>query len=200
MGQREKKVQSLWTWEKDNFTCLFNEYKDKGRIYTSTQLLKLLEDKDNSNNPILQWENLFEKADTCKLSGEYSEAIKILEQLVFDMTNCKGNAAQSYLPMVYSALGENYFRLDKYDLAYDLTHLALDKCQNAGDVEGVISNSGNLSEICKRLNKNNEAINWIIISTNIMIQIGQIEEAIQLRNYNNIEPSDELITLNPSTE
>jgi hypothetical protein len=37
-------VQSLWTWEKDNFTCLFNEYKEKDRIYTSTQLLKILED------------------------------------------------------------------------------------------------------------------------------------------------------------
>ena len=40
----KKNVNTLWTWEKDNFTCLFNEYKDKGRIYTSTQLLKLLED------------------------------------------------------------------------------------------------------------------------------------------------------------
>ena len=40
----KNKVQSLWTWEKDNFTCLFNEYKEKERIYTSTQLLKLLED------------------------------------------------------------------------------------------------------------------------------------------------------------
>ena len=37
-------VQSLWTWEKDNFTCLFKEFKDKGRIYTSTQLLKKLND------------------------------------------------------------------------------------------------------------------------------------------------------------
>lgn len=40
----KNKVQSLWTWEKDNFTCLFNEFKDKDRIYTSTQLLKILKD------------------------------------------------------------------------------------------------------------------------------------------------------------
>ena len=37
-------VESLWTWEDDNFTCLFNEYTNKGRIYTSTQLLKILQD------------------------------------------------------------------------------------------------------------------------------------------------------------
>ena len=41
-------VESLWTWEKDNFTCLFNEYQDKGRIYTSTQLLKKLEDANTN--------------------------------------------------------------------------------------------------------------------------------------------------------
>ena len=40
----KNKVQSLWTWENDNFTCLFNEFKDKDRIYTSTQLLKILKD------------------------------------------------------------------------------------------------------------------------------------------------------------
>tara|TARA_R110002051_G_scaffold114371_1_gene187291 strand:+ start:1454 stop:1639 length:186 start_codon:yes stop_codon:yes gene_type:complete len=40
----KNKVQSLWTWENDNFTCLFNEFKDRDRIYTSTQLLKILKD------------------------------------------------------------------------------------------------------------------------------------------------------------
>lgn len=40
----KNKVHSLWTWEKDNFVCLFNEFKPKERIYTSTQLLKLIED------------------------------------------------------------------------------------------------------------------------------------------------------------
>ena len=44
----KNKVQSLWTWEKDNFTCLFNEFKDKGRIYTSQQLLTLLEDANTN--------------------------------------------------------------------------------------------------------------------------------------------------------
>jgi hypothetical protein len=44
----KNKVQSLWTWEKDNFTCLFETYKDKERIYTSSQLLKLLEDANTN--------------------------------------------------------------------------------------------------------------------------------------------------------
>ena len=40
----KKNVRSLWTWENDNFTCIFENYSGDDRIYTSNQLLKLLED------------------------------------------------------------------------------------------------------------------------------------------------------------
>tara|TARA_R110002126_G_scaffold1720_5_gene10325 strand:+ start:203 stop:382 length:180 start_codon:yes stop_codon:yes gene_type:complete len=35
-------VRSLWTWEDDNFTCIYENYDGENRIYTSNQLLKLL--------------------------------------------------------------------------------------------------------------------------------------------------------------
>ena len=35
-------VRSLWTWENDNFTCIFENYDGDSRIYTPHQLLKLL--------------------------------------------------------------------------------------------------------------------------------------------------------------
>ena len=38
----DKGVNSLWTWEEDNFTCIFENYSGDSRIYTSHQLLKLL--------------------------------------------------------------------------------------------------------------------------------------------------------------
>ena len=38
----DKGVKSLWTWEDDNFTCIFENYSGDSRIYTSHQLLKLL--------------------------------------------------------------------------------------------------------------------------------------------------------------
>ena len=41
-------VDSLWTWEEDNFTCLFNAYTNKGRIYTSNQLLKKIENANTN--------------------------------------------------------------------------------------------------------------------------------------------------------
>ena len=39
----EKNVRSLWTWENDNFKCIYENYGGNDRIYTSQQLLKLLE-------------------------------------------------------------------------------------------------------------------------------------------------------------
>ena len=42
----KKNVKSLWTWKQDeeeNFTCIYENYSGEDRIYTSQQLLKLLE-------------------------------------------------------------------------------------------------------------------------------------------------------------
>ena len=41
-GHIKNKVNSLWIWEEDNFTCIFDTYSGKERIYTSAQLLRLL--------------------------------------------------------------------------------------------------------------------------------------------------------------
>jgi len=38
-------VKSLWTWRNDNFTMIYENYSGKDRIYTSYQLLNLLEDE-----------------------------------------------------------------------------------------------------------------------------------------------------------
>ena len=39
----KKNVKSLWTWKDDNFTCIYENYSGDDRIYTSEQLLKILE-------------------------------------------------------------------------------------------------------------------------------------------------------------
>ena len=41
-GHIKNKVNSLWIWEEDNFTCIFDTYSGNERIYTSSQLLRLL--------------------------------------------------------------------------------------------------------------------------------------------------------------
>jgi len=41
----KKNVKSLWTWENDNFTCIFENYSGDSRIYTAHQLLRILNDE-----------------------------------------------------------------------------------------------------------------------------------------------------------
>ena len=41
-GHIKNNVNSLWTWEDDNFTCIYDNYAGNHRIYTSNQLLRLL--------------------------------------------------------------------------------------------------------------------------------------------------------------
>ena len=41
-GHIKNNVKSLWTWQDDNFTCIYDNYSGENRIYTSNQLLNLL--------------------------------------------------------------------------------------------------------------------------------------------------------------
>ena len=36
-------VRSLWTYEDDNFTCIYENYSSESRIYTPQQLLELID-------------------------------------------------------------------------------------------------------------------------------------------------------------
>jgi len=38
-------VRALWTWEDNNFTCIYKNYSQTDRIYTAQQLLKKIDGK-----------------------------------------------------------------------------------------------------------------------------------------------------------
>ena len=43
-------VRSLWTYENDNFTCIYENYNVNSRIYTPYQLLNLIENNFKIEN------------------------------------------------------------------------------------------------------------------------------------------------------
>tara|TARA_R110001632_G_scaffold48922_2_gene123070 strand:- start:1730 stop:1921 length:192 start_codon:yes stop_codon:yes gene_type:complete len=43
----KKSVRSLWIYNDDNFTCIYENYDGDHRIYTSAQMLKLIEERIN---------------------------------------------------------------------------------------------------------------------------------------------------------
>lgn len=145
------------------------------------------------DNPILRWEERFGEADTHKIEGRFAEAIEILEELVVEIGKCQGSAVERYLPMVHGSLGECLFRSGQLDLAYEVTRTALDGCQRSGDVEGIIAYCGNLAEICRKRGDGDEERYWLIISTNAMIQVGQVVQAAEVRRAHGLEPTSGLI-------
>jgi len=145
------------------------------------------------DNPILRWEDRFGEADTLKVEGRFTEAIATLEEIAKEMGSCQNSAIETYLPMVQGSLGECFFRTGQLDRAYGATRAALEACQRSGDVEGVIVYCGNLAEICGKRGEVDAAKYWLIVTTNAMIQTGQVERAAQVRRDHGIEPTAGLI-------
>jgi hypothetical protein len=41
-GHIKNNVRSLWTYENDNFTCIYKNYKQNSNIYTPPQMIELI--------------------------------------------------------------------------------------------------------------------------------------------------------------
>lgn len=148
---------------------------------------------EGRDNPILRWQDRFGEADRLKTQGRFAQAIEILKNLAEDMSKCRGNAVERYLPMVHGSLSESFFRSGHLDPAYEATRAALDGCQRSGDTRGLIAYCGNLAEICNARGDDDEARYWLILTTNAMIQTGQVEQAAEVRRKHRLEPTTGLI-------
>jgi hypothetical protein len=156
------------------------------------QLREALERKGR-DNPILRWQDRFGEADKLKTHGRFTEAIELLKDIAEEMSECRGNAVDTYLPMVHGSLGECFFRSGHLDRAYEATRAALDGCQRSGDIHGLIVYCGNLAEICSVRGEDEEARHWLIVNTNAMIQNGEVDRATEVRRKHRLEPTTGLI-------
>ena len=43
-GHIKNNVKSLWTYEKDNFTCIYKNYSNESKIHTPEQMLTLIQE------------------------------------------------------------------------------------------------------------------------------------------------------------
>lgn len=157
------------------------------------QLLELLQGMRDQSNPILRWEEDFTAAREAMSSGAYGRAVVLLEGIAGEMSRLQGTAIDEYLPAVQGALGEAYYRMSRFDQAYEATFAAFAGCQDTGDLDGVICYCGNLAEICKCMGRREEHRCWLITTTNLMIHAGRAEDAAELRAQFDIEPRDAII-------
>jgi hypothetical protein len=158
------------------------------------QLLELLQGMRDHSNPILRWEEDFTAAREAMSSGAYRRAASLLEGIATEMSRLQGTAIDEYLPAVQGALGEAYYRLGRFDHAYDATFTAFTGCQDTGDLDGVICYCGNLAEICNRMGRREEHRRWLTTTTKLMIRAGRTEDATELRVQFELEPVESLIS------
>lgn len=157
------------------------------------ELIELLQGMHDGSNPIARWEQAFTEAKTSMNDGGYKHAVALLEGIVDEMSHLQGTAIDAYLPAVQGALGEAYYRLNRFEKAYDATFEAFAGCQDTGDTDGVICYCGNLAEICSRMGRREEHRRWLVTMTNLMIHAGRTEDAAELRVQFEIEPVDSII-------
>jgi tetratricopeptide (TPR) repeat protein len=157
------------------------------------QLLEMLQGMRDQSNPILRWEEDFTAAREAMSSGAYRRAVSLLENIATEMARLQGTAIDEYLPAVQGALGEAYYRLGRFDRAYESTFEAFTGCQDSGDLDGVICYCGNLAEICNRMGRREEHRRWLITTTNLMIRAGRTEDANELRVQFELEPVESLM-------
>ena len=160
------------------------------------QLRAALEGEGRGTNPIDLWLNSFREADTLKVQSRFHDAGNVLEKLAHQMQQYRGSAVERYLPMVQGSLGECLFRVGELDRAAEVTRDALDGCLRNGDIEGIITYTGNMAEICGK-QEGGEQNFWLILSTNAMIQAGQKERAADVRRLHGLEPTEGLIQTGP---
>ena len=68
-GHIKNNVNSLWIWESDNFTMIYENYDGNERIYTSNQLLRLL--SESMEDDVLKFNSFYGFA--CSLYDYFSK-------------------------------------------------------------------------------------------------------------------------------
>ena len=112
---------------------------------------------DPKDNPLVIWQESFEKSCNMIESEEYESAIKVLTELIEDFKELSGSGVDQFLPITYGKLGEALFQSGKVEDALKPTLKAIDLCENVQDLEGVLAYNSNIHEMYRYLNLGDKA-------------------------------------------
>ena len=101
------------------------------------------------SNPIVQWKDKLNQTRELMNGLRYAEAADLLANVLIDTRELEGSGVDRYLPLTLGHLGECYFQQGQADRALPHLEKALERCEQAGDAEGVVVYLGNVYE-CHR--------------------------------------------------
>jgi tetratricopeptide (TPR) repeat protein len=98
-------------------------------------------------NILVSWQNAFAAAQAKANAGNYSSAIRVLEQALEDTKGLSGTGVDHLLPKTYGLLGTSYYRAGNKEKARGFTSKAREYCARIGDDEGIEIYTRNLDTI-----------------------------------------------------
>jgi hypothetical protein len=98
-------------------------------------------------NILVQWQESLLAAEADATNGNYSSAIRRLEQTLEEVEGLTGQGVDHLLPKTYGLLGSVHYRAGHRDQARHFTVMAKDHCERIGDQGGTESYARNLSII-----------------------------------------------------
>jgi hypothetical protein len=98
-------------------------------------------------NILIQWQESLLAAEADAKNGNYSSAIRRLEQVLEEVDGLTGHGVDHLLPRTYGLLGTLHYRAGHLDEAHHFIVMAKDYCERIGDQEGTEIYARNLSVI-----------------------------------------------------
>ena len=126
-------------------------------------------------------------------AGRHDEVLSILAELQAELDPMMGSAKDKAIAILYARKGQAYLGKGDLDQARSNLMLGYDGCQKVGNIRELIMVIQDLAEVASRRGLSAEERHWRIVMTNILIQVGNKDGAIQIRQHFGIEPYDELI-------
>ena len=126
-------------------------------------------------------------------AGKHDEALSALKELQAELDPMMGSAKDQAMATLYGQMGQAYLgKGDPYEARPYLMQ-GYDLCQKTGNIQGLIMIIQDLAEVAALRGLSAEERHWRIVMTNILIQVGNKDGAIQVRQHFGITPYDELI-------
>jgi|GEM_PF-4240947 len=157
-----------------------------------SSLMEIL-DVNEANALFAGWEMALEDAGLLIQEGKNDEAIAMLKILEEELKTMIGSGSEIALAVLHVRKGLAY--LGKGETAQARTSLMLGykACQETRNINELAMAIQGLANLAKSEGKLEEERHWRIVVTNILLQVGEKENAIQVRKHFGIEPYDELI-------
>lgn len=140
-----------------------------------------------------RWAHTLEQAAQLTEEKRHDEAFAVLHELEEELKPLMGSGSDKAMAVLNGRKGQVYLSMGDPDQARPFLMQGYHGCQKTGNINALIMIIQDLAEVASLKDLREEERHWRIVMTNILLQVGNRDGAIQVRKHFGIEPVDELI-------